>query len=595
MAAEATKTAIVLQRFHRAGIVSLFSNALPLGLIVSANALLLWFFHDRFWYPADEGNYAHVAQRLLAGEVLNRDVQDIHAGYINFVNATAFRLFGLDLLSLRYPLVAITLVQAILIFFLFWRTGRKQLAIAAAIAISALGLVQYLNPTANWYGLFIAILIVCALEWIPRYTAARLLVVGLLVGALVLFRQLSGALVGISVLTYLLLESRSATAVSSWRDLVLARLLIAIMTLGLGVYVVRATDVMGLVLFGTCPLLLLLWLFIRTSSTNRQVLKIVTPLSIGGIVASLPLLAYHLIHRSVNTWLNDTVFSAIGLTRLEFMDQQTYGKLVTRGFWQLAHISNAGEFFNSLYWIALPTLAFVNGILLLSFLLRNWKQENLGSPRTYAVAVIALFYGIVSIHFQIPIYLYYTAGLSLAGILWLSPCKPRFEYSALAFSLVLSGVGVYYHAGQPLSGRFSVLVSGQRNIRTLDQTPSSLPRVSLKIEPEEDAQYSDLLKRIDAETTPSDAIFAFPTNAELYFLSGRRNPFRFYNTALGIRNADDLRQVQETIITQPPRLIVHRKDDKYETAYSRDVLQLVKDKYDFIGDSGDFEIYRSRP
>src|SRR4029453_14699153 len=58
------------------------------------NGALLWFFHRRFWYAPDEGNYAHVAQRLLAGEVLHRDVQDVHPGYINLLNGAAFRLFG---------------------------------------------------------------------------------------------------------------------------------------------------------------------------------------------------------------------------------------------------------------------------------------------------------------------------------------------------------------------------------------------------------------------------------------------------------------------------------------------------------------------
>ena len=52
---------------------------------------LLYAFYDRFWYPPDEGNYAHVAERILDGEILNLQVQDIHPGYISFVNAAALR------------------------------------------------------------------------------------------------------------------------------------------------------------------------------------------------------------------------------------------------------------------------------------------------------------------------------------------------------------------------------------------------------------------------------------------------------------------------------------------------------------------------
>src|SRR5688572_8929120 len=87
---------------------------LAVSCIVAINGSILWFFHDHFWYAPDEGNYAHVAQRIIDGEVLNSQIQDVHAGYINFVNAAAFRAFGLDLLSLRYPLVFLAFTQAIL-------------------------------------------------------------------------------------------------------------------------------------------------------------------------------------------------------------------------------------------------------------------------------------------------------------------------------------------------------------------------------------------------------------------------------------------------------------------------------------------------
>ena len=84
-----------------------------------ASVRLLYGYYDRFWYPPDEGNYAHVAQRILEGETLNLQVQDVHPGYINFVNAAALRLFGADLISLRYPLVLVGLIQAVALFLIF--------------------------------------------------------------------------------------------------------------------------------------------------------------------------------------------------------------------------------------------------------------------------------------------------------------------------------------------------------------------------------------------------------------------------------------------------------------------------------------------
>ena len=98
--------------------------ALLLLVAALSNAALLWTYHDRYWFVVDEGNYAHIAERLLDGEVLHRDVQDLHPGFINFVNTAAFRLFGTDLVSLRYPLMAAMLALSLVVW---WLLARRSL------------------------------------------------------------------------------------------------------------------------------------------------------------------------------------------------------------------------------------------------------------------------------------------------------------------------------------------------------------------------------------------------------------------------------------------------------------------------------------
>ena len=48
---------------------------------------------------------------------------------------------------------------------------------------------------------------------------------------------------------------------------------------------------------------------------------------------------------------------------------------------------------------------------------------------------------------------------------------------------------------------------------------------------------SAVCSAVQSASRPDETIFALPNDAELYFLAARRNPFRFYNAALGIRNA----------------------------------------------------------
>ena len=152
-----------------------------IGVAIVVSAALLWAFHDRYWYPTDDGLYAHIAERLLHGEVLQRDVQDIHPGPIHFVHAAAFRLFGVDLVSLRYPLVAAAFGQAM---FALALVGRRDVVLGAAagIATVALGVVQFVDPTPNWYCLTLVTILAVWMTRTPVDRSGRLVVAGVLTG-----------------------------------------------------------------------------------------------------------------------------------------------------------------------------------------------------------------------------------------------------------------------------------------------------------------------------------------------------------------------------------------------------------------------------
>ena len=85
-----------------------------LAVTVASAFLILLFYHDRFWFLRDDGYYAQIAARILAGDVIHRDVQALHTGLIYFANALALKLFGADLLSMRFPLILMGVLQAVL-------------------------------------------------------------------------------------------------------------------------------------------------------------------------------------------------------------------------------------------------------------------------------------------------------------------------------------------------------------------------------------------------------------------------------------------------------------------------------------------------
>lgn len=550
---------------------------------LAGNALLLGAFHDRFWYAPDEGNYAHVAERLLDGEVLNRDVQDIHPGTIHFVHAAAFRLAGRRLVSLRYPLMAAAAFQAVLVFALFRRTG-PWIAALAALATNALGVVQFLDPTANWYCLALLFAVLVCLHALPPGRRGRLEAVGFLLGTLFLFRQLSGVLAAMGVVSWLLLEGSAGEGGETSRPRA-GQGLVGILTLGLVAYLASATDLSGWLLFGLWPLGVLLVLLGRVDLPDRVVLTRAGRLALGGAVAALPLVVYHLVHASWSCWLGDVVGAASALPQADFFAYRDFlGDLVLGGLESALVAGGAAGRINGLFWALLPLTAAVQGGTLLVRLLRHPQAASAPLP------VVAPFFALVSVHYQIPIYLFYGVGVSWLALLWTAAeAGRRPRRLAEATLAAFAACAVTFHAGQPLSRGWEGMLRGRR-VEQVEST--ALPRCGLRIDPQDLALYTHLVETIEAHTAPGEPIFALPSNAELYFLSGRSNPFRFFNFTLGVRSPEAAREVVEALRHRPPALLFYAPDDKYNTPLARRVMESLDGSYRLLERVGPIEVYR---
>ncbi|HXU81694.1 MAG TPA: hypothetical protein VN914_09875, partial [Polyangia bacterium] len=294
-----------------------------------------------------------MAERLLAGEVLNRQVQDVHPGYLSLLHAGAFAAFGVDLLSLRYPLIAASLVQAGLVFRLFG--ARLGAGLVASLGVTVLGLLGFLDPTANWYCLLLLVALATALG--ARRGRTRLLVVGLLLGLLALFRQLSGAFALAGVLACLLVEEAGEDRRGIW----LGRALIATAALGLALYLARAADPWGWLFFGIWPVLALGWIAGTARVPDRRVLEMLGPLALGALAASLPLFLYHLATGSLGAWLQDVTSGAFALSRLEFRRRWLYGPLALDSLGALLS-GQVAPTLDAIHWLVLLLAAAGNGV-----------------------------------------------------------------------------------------------------------------------------------------------------------------------------------------------------------------------------------------
>ena len=438
-------------------------------------------------------------------------------GYINFFNALALRVFGEQLVSLRLPLVAAGVLQAGILFLLFQSRG-AIIAMAAATALIALSFVQFLNLTAHWYALFLMISIIGCLCGISRESRWRLFLARLLLMTLFLFRQLSGVIAGIGVVAYLLFEAPKGT---SFRDTLLARTLTAIMIAGLAGYLLAKTDATAFLLFGIWPLAVMVYGLFKANAANRGIAQRLSLLLLGALVAAAPLFAYHLHHGSLGTWYADTVLSAFSLTEMSFISQPRHLTYALNGIVQIFAMESFDTVVNGWFWLSLVLISPALGILILIKLLRNRDAETLCQPLPF----LAIFYAPVSAHFQIPIYLFYTVGLSLAGLLWmLSVSTTRGRWIATVFALFLAITGLYYHAAQPLSrGAAGIL----KDERTALVSSAGLDRVGLRIEADDVAAYRHISELVSQNVDANQTILALPVHPEIYFITGRQSPFRF--------------------------------------------------------------------
>jgi hypothetical protein len=555
------------------GTEALLTTGLML-LCLAACAVIVWHFHDRFWWPPDDGAYGYIAERLLHGDVLNRDVQDIHPGYVHFLHALTFRVFGIDLLALRYPLSLLTVVQAGIVFQLMRRLGIYA-AISGAAAIAALTFIQFLNPTANWYALFLTLSIIAVLTW-DKPGPRRDVLCGFLLGLLFLFRQPTSVFIAAGTLVVLLTEDFGALgSTRRWA----ARLALAVTFAVLAAYLARYGNPVGLVLFGTWPLAIIAAAMPHAAVPPAAVIGLMARLFAGALLASLPLQAYHLFNGSFGIWLADIFGSSWNLVALEFFDHATYLSIIVlaiRGAIEPEAVLAAA------FWLLLLTAPVLLGARV------TWLMAARRAPSGQApLMVLAVFYGLVSVHYEIPIYLFYSAGLTSVALIVAAP-DGLFRRLACTAVLAACTIGMFQQAGQPLSRGLVGVAEGKR---AAFWTPG-LPKASLLIETADRRAYADLIAIIQAESGPQDAILVIPMNPELYFLADRRAPVRYYTTGFGLR---DRRNVADAVAllasVDRPRIVMHRVADKYNTPLSDELMAAVERLYVYRGECYGLRIF----
>lgn len=534
------------------------------------SCLILFHFHDQFWWGPDEGVYAYVAQRFLAGDTLHKDLIDIHAGYGNFLNILAFTAFGEDLLSLRYPLVLLTLLQGGVALWLLRPLG-NLVAFVGAFAVTAFSCIQFLNPSANWHALAAFFALSLCLTKLPAGSSSRLLLAGFVVGVAFFTRQLSGVFLGIGLLGVLLSEFGEQESDKQFPAVIIG----GVPLLGLALYVAMKGQLFGALWIGVWPLALLAVLTFRARLDWGDFIRLAIMTGAGFLLAGVPIALFMLKSMAFSEWLHDILFSALMINNQDFISDRSYFEILVLA---LANVTQSGlaGIVSGMSWTALLLVFPLVGVIAFA---RVLSRRSL-SP----VVILATVWACSALHYQIPVYLMMAVAPIILALLILS--NGPVVLSAVA---ALSVWAVLFQAARPIDRSLASIVASEAYQAYV---VSDLPRVSLRIDAESRTQYAQIIETIEREADGDEPLLTIPMNPEINFMTARRSPVPYYGTQLGLKTSADVAVAIAALDEAAPLFVVHKPNDKYLTPLSADLLKAVRVRSSAPRQIGSFELYR---
>jgi hypothetical protein len=185
---------------------------LLLALVLLLSALYMALELKRGWVPSDEGTLAESAEHVLRGGLPHRDYHEVYTGGLSYLNATAFRLFGTNLASMRYMLFLFFLAWVPAVYYAASRFVSAPLAAALTLLAVAWGPPNYAAAMPSWYNLFFATFGLAALlRYIETETSRWLVLTGVCGGISLLFK-LPGLFFVVGALFFLVYREQLATS-----------------------------------------------------------------------------------------------------------------------------------------------------------------------------------------------------------------------------------------------------------------------------------------------------------------------------------------------------------------------------------------------
>ncbi|MGH7751578.1 MAG: hypothetical protein ACREN5_02075 [Gemmatimonadales bacterium] len=456
---------------------------------------------DQGWVAHDEGTLGQPAERVLQGELPHRDFGEAYTGGLTYVNAAAFRLLGINVLSLRVPLFLVFLLWIPALYFVATRFVPPLGAGLVVALAAAWSLPNYAAPLPSWYNLFFATFGAAAVLRYLETDRARWLVIAGVCGGLSILVKVVGVFFVAAVLLFLVYRERittpettsGATRPDRWYGRVAAGALVAFVALLL--WVVHGRFATRVLVHFVLPGAALAWFLVRTEwrspagDARRRIAalaRLVAPFAAGVALPLAAFLAPYVASDSVSALLHGVFvapmsrsqFAAMRLPKPEtwvvvpvmiaLLGVVPRWEAWLRGWWAgavaaalLAVVALANNpplyrpVFHSMR-VLVPVVV-LSGVWVLAR--RGDHIAPLRRQQLFLLLATAALCSLVQFPFSAPIYFFYVGPLAvLAGLALVTslPSRPSVGPALLAglyllFAIVrvhpgfLAGMGNYWH------------------------------------------------------------------------------------------------------------------------------------------------------
>jgi hypothetical protein len=562
------------------------ANRLVVAGVLLVSALYVAHGLNRGWVPADEGFLGQTAERVLGGEMPHRDFIEGYTGGLSYLNAAAFRIFGIKLVSLRYMLFLFFMAWVPAFYYAAARFVSIPVAGAVTLLAVAWSIPNYPAALPSWYNLFFATFgLACLLRYLEGRSSRWLFAAGLCAGISFLFKISSLYFIA-GVIFFLLFREReeSGTAAISHRETVLYRIFLAacVLVYELMVFALlrKGANLATFFYFWVPELAVgaaILWLEFRSLENRSRrfytVLHELIPFAVGTALPIAIFLTPFALSGSLPQFWRDVFVLVARQIKFAYYEPSVVkflvGSIVVVGFVVAAFLTSPkiANILGALFIPGIPVILFlarknhwvyrlvwstiwsvipvviVAGIVLVirwTILARSNATER---QKIFLVLSVTAACNLIQFPWSIPIYFCYVAPLVfLAAAALVSQLRqpPRW---ALAGALCFCLAFVVWDITPGFINDMGEQYSPDRQTATL-----AFPRGDgLLVYPSDARLFNSLVATIQAHTR-NKFIYATPDCPEVYFFGGFRNPtpvlFDFNDDPVG-RTGRILKAIEE--------------------------------------------------